>query len=65
MLLTEEEARKKTCPQSLTIVNGEGEVLECLASECMAWRWFNQHGLPENMQNDERKGYCGLAGKTE
>ena len=24
----------------------------CIASECMAWRWF-----------DGRKGYCGKAGK--
>lgn len=29
----------------------------CMASGCMAWRWFDGEGSPE------RRGFCGLAGQ--
>jgi len=30
--------------------------VECVAGECMAWRWASD-------EEDETRGYCGLAGK--
>ena len=36
MILTEEEAKTKWCP--MTIAHG-GTMSECVASQCMAWRW--------------------------
>lgn len=29
----------------------------CVGSDCMAWRWFDP-----KVVDDERRGYCGLAG---
>lgn len=46
MLLTEEQAKTKWCPQSFNVVqvetgNGlrEGGPWVCAGAECMAWRW--------------------------
>lgn len=68
MLLTEEEARKKTCPYMTYCVNPE-QVLQdhypalycsqdCMASDCMAWGWGDKEEVGPG-----RKGYCGLAPK--
>lgn len=55
MTLTEEEAKKKICPQP--------DMMHCLASKCMAWRWV---GNVERFDGGSRKppvtGFCGLAG---
>ena len=64
--MTEEEARQKWCPMAREyIVNNDpdrhtnmfDDRNECLASECMAWRWTVKH------QDIASHGYCGLAGK--
>lgn len=55
---TEEEARKRKCPQML--INPSNALLDgkpCVASLCMAWRWGVMEGDPRKV------GYCGLAGK--
>jgi len=76
-MLTEEEAKKKWCPEvRLTASDGEWhtnrppgnapdavESYLCCASMCMAWRW----GIIEHQRNlpasdRTRAGYCGKAG---
>ena len=39
MLLTEEQASKKTCHATLAI---DGRGVSCIASECMAWHWSDR-----------------------
>ena len=46
--MTEEEARERVCPFFGT---------NCIGSDCMAWRWFNENDASNPL------GYCGLAGK--
>ena len=62
--MTEDEAKKKMCPQSLSpISDGMGCITNCdcfcIGSQCMAWRWDVKpvDGLMNGI------GYCGLAGK--
>jgi|GEM_PF-6580906 len=55
MILTEEEAKKKSCPRpffeldllSETYSNeahtGRTEYRQCIASVCMAWRWTKEY----------------------
>lgn len=62
--MTEEQARERWCPMVRhTAGNDENAAfnrntewpkvnLNCVASECMAWRW-----------TDAARGYCGLVGK--
>lgn len=54
-MYTEKEARFKQCPQMLDV--DESEQTTCLGSMCMAWRWTSE------LDGDQRKGYCGLAGR--
>lgn len=66
MIVTEEEARTKWCPEvRLTDASGSnyGVISNrdigvrheyCIASKCMWWRWTTE---------DETFGYCGKAGK--
>jgi hypothetical protein len=65
--MTEDEAKQKWCPQvrftqwNDQMLSNRGEfsgATNCLASGCMAWRWWTL-GHP----NEKQKGYCGLAGK--
>jgi hypothetical protein len=59
MIVTEEEAKTKICHRILKLekhiniddTTGGGP---CVASECMAWRWFKD-------KEDIQKGFCGIA----
>jgi hypothetical protein len=66
MLLTEDAAREKWCPFARDDSGGDNPCtvnrpnypayqVRCIASDCMAWRWYD-----ENTHN--RYGLCGLAG---
>jgi hypothetical protein len=70
MYLTEEEAREKWCPvygRGIGTVENEAgrtlgtynDELNCIASECMMWRWKELEGVVAF----SKYGYCGLAGK--
>ena len=68
-MMTEAEAREKWCPHvrfsqwAEGIVNNRGDLNgkhNCLASECMAWRWCNGE---EMWSHVTPLGYCGLGGK--
>ena len=55
MLVTPEEARDKYCPfrhkeVAAIISKNGGEDYNCIAEQCMMWRW----------QDKERLGFCGL-----
>lgn len=94
MYLTEEEARKKRCVILLAAiatvmpnvsegtpqekVNALTGMTECMASECMMWRWRTprldrnyksggniERRTPKEIEFDKNTpdGYCGLAGK--
>lgn len=55
MLTTEHEAKQKSCPMAR---NDERD--DCLASECMAWRWDDNL---KSRGGESSKGFCGLAVK--
>jgi hypothetical protein len=58
-MYTEEEAKKRLCPQMTTDTE-----LTCVGSNCMAWRWAQRE---TRMTGEDvayvKVGYCGLAGK--
>lgn len=67
-MLTEKEAGVKQCcgPDGCGYHNDQPYPARwCIASACMAWRWENsatrRDGLPDD---DNPRGYCGLAGRT-
>ena len=85
-MYTEEEAGEKRCPFGKVRAGYDGNWDKggCIASECMAWRWFDDLSddgtrcnrkpsalfkrVPEPNPEmgrplDERRGFCGLAGK--
>jgi hypothetical protein len=73
-MMTEAEAKKKWCPhirittgvhESMSITNrcDTPTMTNCIASECMAWRWANERGLRSDGASVPVTGYCGLAGK--
>ncbi len=69
MVLTEAEARTKWCPFAYPNQSrGKGDrtswtldhinrSANCIASECMAWRWTRAFGTKPREKWD---GYCGL-----
>lgn len=77
MMLTEEEAATRWCPQSRIIDHGGiihantsvGDSLNCCGSGCMAWRWQPAlsvtlwDGGYKEQRVDRKEGYCGLAGR--
>ena len=78
MLLTEEEAKTKICPQLLHCKTDgtltEPHPVKCIASDCMMWRGALQrksdglivaHKLRVDAGDYESVGCCGLAGKPE
>jgi len=52
--MTEDEARKKWCPEAPEVDNNR-----CIGSGCMAWRWTNG-----NPTAGVGRGYCGRAGRA-
>lgn len=60
-MMTEEEAKQKWCFQL------PDQCDKCIASKCMAWRWFYAHSSAQsyNEGREGHHGYCGLAGKVE
>ena len=70
MVLTEDEAKTKWCPQvrvgeSYRAVNMRinYDLITCIASGCMMWRWEAVNTAPGLGVVKPTKGYCGLAGK--
>lgn len=73
MIVTEEQSRKKWCPQLRVMDMSNGFAIAtnlgghglldncCIASDCMMWRWYNRT-IGETREN-VGKGFCGLAGK--
>jgi len=60
--LTEEEARKKICPEMSTHMEHEG--VACIGSNCMKWRWDvirDSYDRPLGGQSGIL-GYCGGGG---
>lgn len=73
--MTEDEAREKWCPmvqvtsaQHMNDIEygdnrgGGDENHNCIASDCMCWRWGQRLEDGEFCASDTY-GYCGLAGK--
>jgi len=75
--MREEEAKTKWCPhiqvtaaQSMNDVeygdnrgNGD-ENHNCIASDCMMWKWdiiLNRELAADKINRDDYEGYCGLA----
>jgi len=54
MVVTEEQARKIYCC-------GKNNSDTCVASCCMAWRWYDDDAI----DGPEPNGLCGLAGRPE
>lgn len=50
---TEDEARKKTCQES--IGTDLPQPYKCMASDCMAWLWASTRA------DNQGRGFCGLA----
>jgi hypothetical protein len=77
MICTEQEARKKWCPMVRhpgwmenpgSWNRGEAFNCNCIASDCMMWRWTGEckTGVPItsiSKHGPTELGYCGLGGK--
>ena len=57
-LMTAGESEGRYCPMGVACSSA---VPLCAGPECMAWRWFDGAEVVE----DERRGYCGMAGVPE
>jgi hypothetical protein len=55
MYLSENDARTKICPFDIPQSN------TCVASDCMAWRWY-QDFTKYGEKPPKERGWCGLAG---
>lgn len=56
--MTEDKAKKKICPQTLTR-SGAGPA-NCVASDCMAWHWTQWERNPDGSNGAPASGYCAL-----
>ena len=83
MIVTEEQARRKWCPQAMSYASHLGghaavnrrhdtgepwQDCNCIASDCMMWRWAEQGHDAGDMPGTgvhPSTGYCGLAGKPD
>jgi len=54
MVKTCKEAYNMMCPKRCV---PSDEAAVCVADDCMMWRWFDMSDA------EERRGFCGLAGK--
>jgi len=79
--MTEEEARKKWCPMARVfsgtnqwvcacnrnMLDRDSKKANCIASDCMMWRWHPKFVPPGKTVNlDDIKqtlGYCGKGGR--
>ena len=69
--MKEEEAKTKWCPQirftgtdNEGFFNNRGANCNCLASDCMMWKWditLNRELAADKINRDDYEGYCGLA----
>jgi len=65
MLMTEQEAREKWCPEGRMV--GKSGLMtnldaRCIGSRCAMWRW---HEARPAAEEELRLGHCGLAGPTK
>ena len=60
MLITVFDRGGLLCPMKLRNLHKLTEEHGCEAAGCMAWRW---HDKPGRRAEEERRGYCGLAGR--
>lgn len=72
MILTEEEARTKWCPETPRKESADGYLRGqyCIGSDCMAWQlvpaWKLENGLhytSNQVAGGTHLGYCGKGGK--
>jgi hypothetical protein len=50
-------------PNGAAVGNRKPDIgCKCLASGCMAWRWFSPAGGTDQGEPRPAHGYCGLAG---
>lgn len=77
--MTEDEAKKRWCPFSMTFGHGVSlnrinfdaaqspdvrKQTRCLGSGCMAWRWeIADTADGRGIEMSKTYGYCGLAGR--
>lgn len=60
MIVTEEEAKEKRCPEFKSDRHHRDEYSTCIGSKCMMWRTTS---MPCDDPNEGDYGYCGKAGK--
>lgn len=69
MLLTELQAKKKTCPYisapDATHTPPLYRHQNCQGSGCAGWRWTDKVRPGEAPEAERRLGYCGPAGRPE
>lgn len=65
MILTEQEAKTKMCCETGAsgAVFGHLSERRCVASACMAWRWYGRQIDDSTFVTNGEHGYCGKAGK--
>lgn len=59
-ILTEAEAKKRWCPIMQAKNPLDGDVVLCIASDCMAWRLAHKDAA-----DGTERGYCGAFGEPK
>jgi hypothetical protein len=70
MRMTQVQAECHVCPVRSYVHQRDGAVcVICLGAGCMMWRWAEPRIEPSEHEcmpkPEDRRGYCGLAGKPE
>jgi hypothetical protein len=60
---TEDQARQSFCTQRLAEEAPPLTAAHCLGQQCMAWRWYDSVRELQALGADQRRGFCGLAGR--